>query len=101
MFEARKFRVLEIIIQNRKAGFDAMRVALMSGLPEMSWEEIKSFVILLSTEGYVKIISGDNDIQYIAVQPTAIARLYSARETAKTENVKKIFDGILKLVSLV
>ena len=39
MFESTKFRVLEIILQNRNAGFNGIRVALMSGLPELSWEE--------------------------------------------------------------
>ena len=78
-----------------------MRVALMSGLPELSWEVISSFIALLGKDGYLKNIYGDDDIQVIIVQPDALARLYDARETSKSEKAKEIIDRILKLVPLV
>lgn len=92
-----KFRVLEIILQNRHANFDTKRVALMSGLPEMSWEEIASFIALLGKEGYLNNLYGDNEVQAIAVQPDALARLYDARETSKSDKAKEVIDRILKL----
>ena len=95
-----KFRVLEIIIQNRNANFDSLRIALMSGLPEMSWEEISSFITLLSKDGYLKILRGDDDVCGILVHPDALARLYDARETSKSEKAKEVIDRILKFVPL-
>ena len=100
MFESTKFKVLEIIIKNQNAGFNSVRVALMSGFPNMSWEEISSFVALLGEEGYVKNLYGDNELCYVAVQRSAFARLYGVRETVKSEKAKTIIEGILKLVSL-
>ena len=100
MPETTKFKILEIILQNRHAGFDAMRVALMSSLPEMSWEQISSFVVLLAKDGYLKNLRGDDDVQGILVQPDALARLYEAKETVKGEKAKEIIDRILRLVPL-
>lgn len=100
MFETTKFRVLEIILQNRRSGFDAMRVALMSGLPEMSWEEIASFVALLGREGYLKNFYGNDELQAVFVQPAALARLSDARENVKSEMAKAIIDRILKIIPL-
>lgn len=100
MFEAMKFKVLEIIIQNRKAGFDAMQVALIKALPKMSWEEIASFVTMLAKDGYLVTLRGDDDIQNIVLQPDAFARLHDAREKVKGEKAKAIIEGILKLAPL-
>ena len=86
MFESTKFRVLEIILQNRRAGFDAIRVALMSGLPEMSWEEITEFVGLLGSEGYVKTLYGDNELCAVIPQRGSLARLCDLQETPKTKS---------------
>ena len=77
-----------------------MRVALMSGLPTLSWEEIASFIAVLGREGYLQNLYGDDALQGILVQPAARARLYDARENAKTEMTKAIIDRILKLVPL-
>lgn len=101
MFESTKFKVLEIIIQNRHASFNTKRVELMKCLPEMSWEEISSFVAMLGKGGYLKNIYGDNALQAIFVQPDAFARLYGARETVKSDTARAIIDRILKLVPLV
>lgn len=95
-----KFRVLEIILQNQHASFDVVQVALIKALPEMSWEEISSFVALLANEGYVKNLYGDNVIQAILVQPAALARLYDAREKSKGEKAREVIDRILKLAPL-
>lgn len=100
MSETTKFKILEIILQNRHAGFDAMRVALMNSLPEMSWEQISSFVALLAKDGYLKNLRGDDDVQGILIQPDALARLYDEKETVKGEKAKEIIDRILKLVPL-
>lgn len=100
MFETTKFKILEIVIQNRHAGFDAMQVALIKALPEMSWEEISSFVALLGKDGYLNNLYGDNVIQGILVMPDALARLYDAREKAKSDKTREIIDRILKLAPL-
>ena len=100
MFESTKFRVLEIILQNRRAGFDAMQVALMRNLPALSWEEIASFIAVLGREGYLQNIYGDDALQAILVQPAALARLYDVRENAKSEMAKQIIDRILKIIPL-
>ena len=92
-----KFRVLEIILQNRHANFDTKRVALMSGLPEMSWEEITIFIAVLGREGYLQNFYGNDELQAVFVQPAARARLYDARENVKSEMAKAIIDRIFKL----
>lgn len=97
MFESTKFRVLEIILQNRNAGFNGIRVALMSGLPELSWEEISSFVALLGSEGYLQNLYGNDELQAVFVQPAARALLSDARENVKSEMAKAIIDRIFKL----
>lgn len=100
MLDTMKFKVLEIIVQKRNADFDAQRIALMSGLPEMSWEVISSFIALLGNDGYLKNIYGDDELVAIFVQPDTLARLYDARETSKSEKTKEIIDRILKIMSL-
>ena len=100
MVESTKFKVLEIILQNQRAGFDAIQVALIRSLPEMSWEEIASFIALLGREGYLKNLYGNDALQAIFVQPAARARLYAARENAKSEMAKAIIDRIIKFVPL-
>ena len=100
MFESTKFRVLEIILKNRRSGFDAIQVALMRNLPALSWEEITSFIAVLGREGYLQNIYGDDALQAIIVQPAARARLYDARENVKSEMAKAIIDRIIKFMPL-
>lgn len=100
MFESTKFKVLEIIIQNRHASFDDMQVALIREFHEMSWEEISSFVAILGKEGYLKNLYGDDTVRAISVQPDALARLYDAKETVKSVLAKAIIERIFKLVPL-
>ena len=95
-----KFKILEVIVRNRGMLFDNMRVELMREFPEMSWEEICSFVALLSQEEYIKTLYGDNELKGILVQPTAFARLYDAKERARSETVKEIIDSILKVARI-
>lgn len=98
MVESTKFKVLEIILQNQRASFDAIQVALIRSFPEMSWEEIASFIALLGREGYLQNHYGDDALQAIFVQPAARARLYEARENTKSEMAKAIIDRIIKFV---
>lgn len=100
MFESTKFKVLEIIIKNRHAIFDDMQVALIREFHEMSWEEISSFVAMLGKEGYLKNLYGDDAVRAIFVQPDALARLYDAKETVKSDMAKAIIKRILKLAPL-
>jgi len=101
MLETTKFRILEVIIQNRHAGFDAMQVALIKAFPKMSWEEISAFVTLLGKDGYLSNLYGDDVVCGILIQPDALARLYNAKETVKGEKARVLIDRILKLVPLV
>lgn len=100
MFEATKFRVLEIVLQNRHADFNAMRVALMSGLPTLSWEEITDFVALLGREGYVKTLYGDNELCAVTPQRGSLARLRELQETAENENLKELLGRIIGLLKV-
>lgn len=95
-----KFRVLEIIIQNRNAGFNATRVALMSGLPELSWEEITDYVALLKSEGYVKTLYGDNELCAVALQRGALARVRYLKENAENEKLKELLGRIIALLKI-
>lgn len=95
-----KFRVLEIIIQNRHASFDDIRVALMKGLPEMSWEEITEFIILLKSEGYVITLFGDNELCAVALQRGARARIRDLHENAENEKLKDLFGRMLGLFKI-
>lgn len=95
-----KFRVLEIIIQNRHADFNGMRVALMSGLPEMSWELITEYISLLKSEGYVKTLYGDDELCQVALQGGTLARLCELRETADNEKMKAFLDRIIGLFKI-
>ncbi|MBQ3434429.1 MAG: hypothetical protein IJG24_05220 [Selenomonadaceae bacterium] len=100
MFESTKFRVLEIIIANRNKGFNAQRVALMRDLPELSWEEISDYILLLKFEGYVTVLFGDNEICAIALQRGAIARVREMHETADNKQLKELFCRILDLLKI-
>lgn len=68
MTETTKFRVLEIIIQNRNANFSVIRTALMKSLTELSWEEITEYIALLKQEGYVTTLYGDNELCAVILQ---------------------------------
>jgi len=100
MFSTTKFQVLEIIIQNRHASFSDIRVALMKGLPEMSWEEITEFIILLKSEGYVITLFGDNELCAVALQRGARARIRDLHETAENEKLKDLFGRMLGLFKI-
>ena len=100
MFESIKFRVLEIILQNRRAGFDAMQVALIRGLPEMSWEEITEYVDLLGSEGYVKTLYGDNELCAVIPRRGSLARLRDLQETTENEKLKELLGRIISLIKL-
>lgn len=100
MLSTTKFQVLEIIIQNRHASFDDIRVALMKGLPEMSWEEITEFIILLKSEGYVITLFGDNELCAVALQRGARARIRDLHENAENEKLKDLFGRMLGLFKI-
>lgn len=100
MSRTTKFKVLEIIIQNRHSGFAATRVALMSGLPELSWEEITDYISLLKAEGYVKTLYGDDELCAVALQPSAIACVHKQYETAEKEKMKELLGRILALFKI-
>ena len=100
MLGATKFRVLEIIIQNRSAGFNVTRVALMSGLPEMSWEEITSYIALLKSEGYVQTLYGDNELCAVALNRSELARVRDLQEIAENETLKELLGRILSLLKI-
>ena len=92
-----KYQVLEVIIRNRQKNFETMQVELIKAFPEMTWEEICSFIYLLKQENYVAVANGDNTIVGMCLQPTALARLRDAKETAKSEKTKEIISRILQI----
>ena len=92
-----KYKVLEVIIKNRYKSFEDIQVALITEFPEMSWEEICSYLYLLKQDGYINVLNGDNTILALRVQPTALARLSELKETTKDNQVKEIITRILQV----
>ena len=97
IFELKKFKVPEIILRNRNAGFNTLRVALMRQLPELSWEEIMKYIALLKNEGYV---ATDNELCAVAPKRLARTRLQDLHEATDSEKLKILLGRILTLFKI-
>ena len=95
-----KFKILEVIIKNRNENFDAIRIALMREFPEMSWEDLKDFIVLLRHEGYVKTLYADDDLFDVCLQPGTKARLQDIFETTENEKLKSAVKALWELFKI-
>lgn len=100
MFESKKFRILEVIINNRQSSFDVKRVELMKEFPEMSWEEITDYILLLKAEGYVQTLFGDNELCAVDLQRGALARVQDLRETSANKEIKELLGKLISLIKI-
>lgn len=96
--DATKFKILEVIIKNRRENFDTIQVELITAFQEMSWESIRNFLYLLKKEGYIKTLSGDDDLIAVHLQSDTIARLHDEKEKAKDVQIKELINRIIRIL---
>ena len=95
-----KFKILEIILQNRKSNFQTIQIALMSSFPEMSWFDIQDCIDTLGFEGYLKNSYADGELIDILVQPSASSNLRIFKETVKDKKIQKLIDSLIALLKV-
>ena len=94
------FKILEIILQNRKSDFETIQIALMSSFPEMSWLDIQDCIDTLGLEGYLKNSYADGELIDILVQPSAAPNLRAFKESVKDKKFQRYIDRLIALLKV-
>ena len=95
-----KFKILEIILQNRKSNFETIQIALMSSFPEMSWSELKDYIATLGLEGYLKNAYADGELIDILVQPSATSNLRAFKKAVEDKKIQSFIDRLIALLKV-
>lgn len=96
-----KYKVLKVLLENQGKSFDEIQVNLEKAFPDMSWQEINSYLTLLADEKYITTLNGDGEeVVDFFVNASAYARLHELQELAKDEKVKRFFQTIIDIFKI-
>ena len=95
-----KFKILEIILQNRQYDFETIQSALVNSFPEMSKLDIQDCIDTLGLEGYLKTAYADGKLLDILVLPSASVNLRTFKETVKDKKLQRFIDRLLALLKV-
>ena len=92
-----KYKVLKVLLENQGKSFDKIQVNLEKAFPDMSWQEIESYLALLADEKYIVTSRGDDEILEVCINDSAYAKLCEFQELAKDEKEKRYFDKMIDI----